>query len=135
MKRAETVEKMLWVSKELNTFGYLSDALWNEEAGQRMPYLREGKIPNRTLFDYSRDEKGSLDGRRLALARAELEIQPEVLLKDLLTLPDLQQFTPLQPDPEPLETEWKLAPLDFELVLDRDPFRNSSGGWREVNGI
>ncbi|GAU90787.1 hypothetical protein RvY_03157 [Ramazzottius varieornatus] len=127
MEQAGMMENLLCGSKELNTFGHLSDAQWKEGAGQPMPYLREVKVPNHVLLDYLHHGKASLDGRRVALARAELEIQPEVLLKDLLTLPDLQHFSPLQPDPEPLETEWKLAPPHFELVLDRGPFTNRLG--------
>ena len=127
----------VWQARDLSIMGKSLDAkMWKDEAGIRLPYLRDGKLPNHTLFDYCQNEQEEnipSTGQQLALCRAELEIQPEVILRNLLTLPDMQQFIPLQADTEPLDIEWRLAPLDFELVLDRDPFTNTSGGWREVS--
>lgn len=66
------------------------------------------------------------------LASVEAEVQPEEILKDYLFLPDLQQIDLMNTDVPPLVCEWQIPCLDFDLVLERDPFSLNPGIWREV---
>ena len=114
------------------------DAKFADPDERQERYLRQFKYPASSILsrpNVSAHLKSLGERDPLTLAKIELELQPEHILKDCLTLPDLQECQVLSEEMPLLYPEWDLPPLDFEMVLDRDPFSGQPGQWREVLGL
>ncbi|OQV16164.1 Helicase SKI2W [Hypsibius exemplaris] len=101
----------------------------------RQPYFRQFATPTSSILSApglptQLKELAAKDPQ--TWAKIELQLQPENLLRECLTLPDLQQCKLLDGEMPMLLPEWDLPPLDFEMSLDRDPFSGRPGEWHEV---
>ncbi|XP_055345484.1 SKI2 subunit of superkiller complex protein-like [Paramacrobiotus metropolitanus] len=114
----------------------------------QLPYLGQSRIPDISLLQLrqhvpaasSSDTEEVLRIRQhiqqmdaTTLARLEARLQPEEIMREYLTLPQLQQATVLEDEPPDVHHAWSYPPLDFEMVLERDPFNRNPAAWREID--